>query len=105
MTDMSIADSNPSNTWVHPCRCTLLAHRTCLVNWINAVHLPKAPDPYKMEVRCPQCNEVYTFAVNDSTPSRLLKVLDLGNKVVEGVVQIGMRALVVGAILSFGRCE
>ncbi|KAL1734803.1 hypothetical protein EV714DRAFT_201789 [Schizophyllum commune] len=97
------ANSSPSNTWVHPCRCTLLAHRTCLVNWINAVHLPKAPDPYKMEVRCPQCNEVYTFAVNHSAPSRLLKVLDLGNKVVEGVVQIGMRALVVGSLLSFGR--
>ncbi|KAL1746538.1 hypothetical protein HDZ31DRAFT_33931 [Schizophyllum fasciatum] len=95
--------SNPSDAWVHPCRCTLLAHRACLVNWINAVHLPKAQDPFEMEVRCPQCDEPYTLISRDNVPSRLLKLLDLGNKALEGCVQIGLRGLLVGTILSCSR--
>lgn len=44
--------------WIHPCKCSLVAHEDCLLHWVQ-VSKPAASK--NMPVSCPQCNTPYTM--------------------------------------------
>jgi hypothetical protein len=66
---------NPRRTWTHPCKCTLVAHESCLLQWIqtsqgNASRAPNA-------LKCPQCASTYEL---ESDNPIILRILSSGNK-------------------------
>ncbi|PWN20942.1 hypothetical protein BCV69DRAFT_312227 [Microstroma glucosiphilum] len=60
-----------TKNFVHPCNCTLVAHESCLLSWINRKSTLENPD-----VKCPQC--AHTFALYNPKPLmlRLIERLD-----------------------------
>nr|CAG8609902.1 89_t:CDS:2 [Entrophospora candida] len=48
--------------WVKPCRCSLICHEECLLNWITE----KQKSAVLGKVRCPQCKALYRL--NEHTP-------------------------------------
>ncbi|KAG0140085.1 hypothetical protein CROQUDRAFT_53796 [Cronartium quercuum f. sp. fusiforme G11] len=53
--------------WVKPCRCSLVAHESCLLTWITTYQLTHAPpnsvtSPLSTPVNCPQCSATYNLA-------------------------------------------
>ncbi|KAG4301043.1 hypothetical protein PCANB_002625 [Pneumocystis canis] len=73
--DISEGSSN-SNPWKNPCKCGLIAHEKCLLNWITESQKADLSDK---SVLCPQCK--YPFRLQDSSTfilwfmSRIDKVL------------------------------
>ncbi|KAL1745309.1 hypothetical protein HDZ31DRAFT_36705 [Schizophyllum fasciatum] len=63
---------DPPRAWCHPCKCTLVAHDTCLLQWIQSA------DGKQNATSCRQCGEPYRIT-SDNPP--LLKVLSAGNSV------------------------
>ena len=52
--------SEPPKRWIHPCKCTLIAHEDCLLEWIRISETN--PDQKTASLRrCPQCKEKYTI--------------------------------------------
>ncbi|KAJ4480929.1 hypothetical protein J3R30DRAFT_2380835 [Lentinula aciculospora] len=48
--------SDPPRVWTHPCKCTLIAHESCLLSWIETAQAkPSGRDALK----CPQCATQY----------------------------------------------
>ncbi|KAF8460354.1 hypothetical protein BDZ91DRAFT_851545 [Kalaharituber pfeilii] len=45
--------------WKSPCRCSLVAHEKCLLNWIAAEYAK--PGPGKAKIECPQCKTRIKF--------------------------------------------
>ncbi|KAF9017694.1 hypothetical protein BDZ89DRAFT_1074629 [Hymenopellis radicata] len=62
-------DANPDG-WVHPCKCTLVAHQACLISMVDS--LPKNG----ARARCPICRHPYEI---EKTLSASLALLRLGN--------------------------
>ncbi|KAI9508053.1 hypothetical protein F5148DRAFT_1284464 [Russula earlei] len=50
---------DPPPLWVHPCKCTLVAHESCLVRWILTQQRDFGRS--RGELKCPQCGELYEF--------------------------------------------
>lgn len=44
--------------WIHPCKCSLLAHEDCLLHWVQVSKPAASKD---LPVLCPQCNTPYTI--------------------------------------------
>ncbi|KAL1662542.1 hypothetical protein GGF50DRAFT_128652 [Schizophyllum commune] len=61
---------DPPRAWCHPCKCTLVAHESCLLQWIQSA------DRKQNATSCRQCGEPYRI-ISDNPP--LLKVLSAGN--------------------------
>ncbi|KAH8112084.1 hypothetical protein DFH11DRAFT_1728903 [Phellopilus nigrolimitatus] len=69
--------SNPPRRWVHPCKCSLVAHEQCLLEWIRT----SENNPEKLAsniLKCPQCGERYVMESNNPF---VLKVMDNLNAV------------------------
>ena len=49
----------PPPVWTHPCKCTLVAHETCLHHWIKTQQRDFGRS--RGELKCPQCGELYEF--------------------------------------------
>ena len=49
--------ADPPVIWVHPCNCTLVAHETCLLNWIKAAQSDASRS--NNALKCPQCSAQY----------------------------------------------
>jgi len=85
--------------WTHPCQCTLIAHESCLLHWIqssqeNQTRVEKA-------FKCPQCGADYEIE-SDNPP--MLRLLNNLNKV---LTSTGKVATVVGmgtTVFTFGTC-
>ncbi|KZT57566.1 hypothetical protein CALCODRAFT_508686 [Calocera cornea HHB12733] len=56
------------STWIHPCKCTLVAHESCLLEWISSTQQTLNPPP-----QCPQCSTPFVIATSRSV---VLKALD-----------------------------
>ncbi|GBE87176.1 hypothetical protein BKA93DRAFT_486963 [Sparassis latifolia] len=87
----------PRRVWTHPCNCTLVAHESCLLHWIQAAQ----QDPHRAAnaLKCPQCGATYDMESNNPFILRLLDhisgSLSLAGKVISFA---GM----TGIVVSFG---
>lgn len=54
----SSSSKSSERKWIHPCKCSLVAHEDCLLHWVQ-VSKPAASK--NMPVTCPQCNTPYTM--------------------------------------------
>lgn len=86
---------NPSKRWVHPCKCSLIAHETCLLTWIRSKRASGSPDPNRI-ITCPQCSHPYT--IYESKPVSL-QVFELGDGVLRNVVPLAGAGVIGGGIL------
>ncbi|KAL9538630.1 hypothetical protein PS6_011502 [Mucor atramentarius] len=64
--------SDSQGKWVKPCKCSLEAHQTCLLDWIAE---NQKASPTK-KVNCPQCATPYYLAQNNNVTLALLTVVD-----------------------------
>lgn len=64
--------SDSQGKWVKPCKCSLEAHQTCLLDWIAE---NQKASPTK-KVKCPQCATPYYLAQNNNITLALLTVVD-----------------------------
>lgn len=72
-----IDPSDPPRRWVHPCKCTLVAHESCLLDWIRASE--KNPSKTTASVlRCAQCGGKYEIV---SEKTRDLKFFTVGRTI------------------------
>ncbi|TKY86076.1 hypothetical protein EX895_004901 [Sporisorium graminicola] len=92
-----VASSATSTTrpkrFVHPCNCTLVAHESCLLRWIEQ---SKRNHPLEDQVTCPQCKAPYVLVNNKTT---LLRVFDFFDKLLMRVEPIGAVAILGGSVL------
>ncbi|KAL0952465.1 hypothetical protein HGRIS_006733 [Hohenbuehelia grisea] len=65
---------NPPKAWVHPCNCTLVAHESCLLRWIQSAQADTARAPNAL--KCPQCSAQYEL---ESEKSVLLNAFNAAN--------------------------
>ncbi|KAK0543097.1 hypothetical protein OC861_006392 [Tilletia horrida] len=78
--------------FVHPCRCTLVAHQSCLLHWIAQARQNKPGEP----VKCPQCQSEYIILENRPA---LLKFLDWADRQVGKAVSVNVWVLLSTATL------
>ncbi|SAM62267.1 uncharacterized protein UBRO_03858 [Ustilago bromivora] len=88
----SVSTSRPRR-FVHPCNCTLVAHESCLLRWIDQ---SKRDHPLQSCVTCPQCKAPYIL-INNKTP--LLRVFEFFDRLATRVEPIGAVTLLGGSIL------
>ncbi|KIJ13675.1 hypothetical protein PAXINDRAFT_176919 [Paxillus involutus ATCC 200175] len=87
------APESPPRAWTHPCTCTLIAHESCLLRWIQSSQATRSRASNAL--KCPQCGTAYQLT--SYNPS-LLRWLDVGNKglsMVGRVVSLGSLTVVV----------
>lgn len=90
---------DPPVAWVHPCNCTLVAHESCLLNWIRAAQ--QEPSRAPNALKCPQCNTVYEIESRNPFILRFLNQMSLGASVVGRIVTVcGVTGIIVSC--SFG---
>ncbi|KIK57584.1 hypothetical protein GYMLUDRAFT_46144 [Collybiopsis luxurians FD-317 M1] len=51
--------SDPPSSWTHPCRCTLIAHESCLLSWIETAQAKPTTSGHRDALKCPQCGTRY----------------------------------------------
>ncbi|KAG8215394.1 hypothetical protein J3R82DRAFT_8995 [Butyriboletus roseoflavus] len=79
--------------WTHPCTCTLIAHESCLLRWIQSSQSTRSRASNAL--KCPQCGTPYELT---SSNPWLLRWLDMGNKglsLIGRVVSVGSLTVVV----------
>ncbi|KAI6143441.1 hypothetical protein BKA82DRAFT_4186023 [Pisolithus tinctorius] len=77
------APENPPRTWTHPCRCTLVAHESCLLQWIQSSQQTRSRAPNAL--KCPQCSSPYVLESNNPI---ILRLLDAANKGLSAIGKI-----------------
>ncbi|KAJ7699380.1 hypothetical protein B0H17DRAFT_1328349 [Mycena rosella] len=60
-------------TWVHPCSCTLVAHESCLLEWIKS---SEGTGREAAARQCPQCKTQYEVESNNPAVLRALRLVD-----------------------------
>ncbi|KAJ7456941.1 hypothetical protein FB451DRAFT_1142846 [Mycena latifolia] len=63
----------PPRAWVHPCNCTLVAHESCLLEWIKS---SEGTGREASARQCPQCKTQYEVESKNPTVLRVLRVID-----------------------------
>jgi hypothetical protein len=66
--------------WVHPCSCTLIAHETCLLQWIKTAQESRGRSSNAL--KCPQCGAQYVL---ESHNPFILQVLNGANNALSRV--------------------
>ncbi|KAF8554282.1 hypothetical protein OG21DRAFT_1412900 [Imleria badia] len=87
------APGTPPRAWTHPCTCTLIAHESCLLRWIQSSQSTRSRASNAL--KCPQCGTAYELT---SSNPWLLRCLDMGNKglsMIGRVVSVGSLTVVV----------
>jgi E3 ubiquitin-protein ligase DOA10 len=80
---------------VHPCNCTLIAHESCLLEWIKS----SQGDRNNNALKCPQCGAKYDMESDNPLPLRLLNGV---NKFVSAVCR---KTMVIAVICTAGGGE
>lgn len=83
-----VHDGQP-RPWTHPCKCTLIAHESCLLQWIQTAQAN--PQRAKNALKCAQCGTKYEL---ESEKSLALDIMSAGNRVLQ---KVGGMITVVGA--------
>jgi len=78
--NVSLGPPDPPPVWTHPCKCTLIAHESCLLHWIDAQQRDFGRS--QNEVRCPLCREF--FEPVDDNPTVPRWVLNFVHRIVTG---------------------
>ncbi|KAJ1914986.1 hypothetical protein IWQ60_008606 [Tieghemiomyces parasiticus] len=65
-------DTGPDKAWAKPCPCTMVAHQSCLLNWVTN-QLTQHPSA---EIRCPQCLHPYRIFAPSSLLHRITAALE-----------------------------
>lgn len=83
--------------WTHPCKCTLVAHESCLLKWIQTSQgdASRAPNALK----CPQCGAQYEL---ESDRPMILRILGAGNKLLQRAGRFFVLLSAVGTVVVFG---
>ncbi|PWN52820.1 hypothetical protein IE53DRAFT_384710 [Violaceomyces palustris] len=79
--------------FIHACKCTLVAHESCLLAWIEQSRKNR---PLEDKVSCPQCKSDYVLL--ESRPV-VLRLLEVGDKILSRLVPIGSATVVVSTLL------
>ncbi|KZT03308.1 uncharacterized protein LAESUDRAFT_814789 [Laetiporus sulphureus 93-53] len=87
----------PRRAWVHPCNCTLVAHESCLLQWIKAAQ--QDPARARNALKCPQCGATYEL---ESDNPFILRLLDHVNASLSVAGKVVSAAGLAGIIVSFG---
>jgi hypothetical protein len=66
---------NPPRPWTHPCNCTLIAHESCLLHWIQTSQQDRSRAANAL--KCPQCSAMYEL---ESENPFILRFLEAGNR-------------------------
>lgn len=90
---------SPPVTWVHPCNCTLVAHESCLLSWIQSAQQDSARATNAL--KCPQCAAVYEIESDKPLVLRVLNNLNSSLSVVGRLVSGAGLICIVGS-LGFG---
>jgi hypothetical protein len=83
--------------WVHPCKCTLIAHEQCLLQWIRSAQTSR--DQAAKALMCPQCGGKYDLV---SERGLSLGLFRLGNALLSKVGTYTLGFIGVGVLSSFG---
>ncbi|KAI0270515.1 hypothetical protein BC834DRAFT_922489 [Gloeopeniophorella convolvens] len=67
--------ADPPRLWTHPCKCTLVAHESCLLHWIKTQQQDHGRA--RNALKCPQCGDRYEI-VSENPPA--LQILDFVNR-------------------------
>lgn len=91
--------TEPTVHWVHPCNCTLVAHESCLLSWIQSAQQDSKRSLNAL--KCPQCGAAYELESDNPLALRILNsfngALQLSGK---GVTVAGTACLLLS--LGFG---
>ncbi|KAI0776772.1 hypothetical protein BD413DRAFT_522534 [Trametes elegans] len=80
---------DPPRAWTHPCKCTLVAHESCLLKWVRSAQQDPSRAPNAL--KCAQCGTPFELE-SDNPP--LLRVLDALNGLLSTA---GKAATIVGS--------
>lgn len=69
---------DPPRAWTHPCTCTLVAHESCLLRWIQTSQADTARAANAL--KCPQCGTKYELVSHRPT---ILKLFGAGNSALQ----------------------
>ncbi|KAF8192722.1 hypothetical protein K438DRAFT_1829535 [Mycena galopus ATCC 62051] len=65
--------TTPPRAWVHPCNCTLVAHESCLLEWIKS---SEGTGRESSARQCPQCKTHYEVESNNPAVLKFLRAID-----------------------------
>ncbi|GAB5588611.1 hypothetical protein Unana1_03511 [Umbelopsis nana] len=65
-------EEDSEGKWVKPCKCSLICHEECLLNWISE---NQKGQPFR-KVQCPQCATPYQLVERVSIPLYILSKVD-----------------------------
>ncbi|KAA1474173.1 hypothetical protein DENSPDRAFT_823929 [Dentipellis sp. KUC8613] len=88
---------DPPRPWTHPCSCTLVAHESCLLQWIIAAQ--QNPDRAANALKCPQCGAKYELESKNPLTLRLMNVWNRSLARVGKIITVSIAGIVV---MSFG---
>ncbi|KAG6867726.1 hypothetical protein C0993_011947 [Termitomyces sp. T159_Od127] len=88
------APDNPPRAWTHPCTCTLIAHESCLLRWIQTSQADANRSANAL--KCPQCGTKYELI---SKRPQVLRLLGFGNRLLQ---RAGRIVTLVGAAGMIG---
>ncbi|OCH90847.1 hypothetical protein OBBRIDRAFT_729945 [Obba rivulosa] len=89
----------PRHVWVHPCRCSLVAHETCLLQWIRAAEQDTSRAANAM--KCPQCGVEYELESDNPLVLRIMDSVNGGLMTVgRAVFWAGGGALIISSLFG-----
>jgi uncharacterized protein YbaR (Trm112 family) len=89
--------AEPSAIWVHPCNCTLVAHESCLLEWIRSAQ--QDTSRARNALKCPQCGAHYEIESDNPVMLRLLNSVSTSTALAGRVVTVGG---MIGIFISCG---
>ncbi|KAI0326290.1 hypothetical protein GY45DRAFT_1310686 [Cubamyces sp. BRFM 1775] len=88
---------DPPRAWTHPCSCTLIAHESCLLQWIQSSQ--QDPSRVSKALKCAQCGAQYEL---ESDNPLALRVLNALNGVLSSIGKVGTFVGFFGLVTSVG---
>lgn len=82
-------EDKPSGDWRAPCKCSLVAHEACLLDWIADLQKTGLENGSNQKPACPQCKTPISLKEEQSF---VLDMVDVGGRI----------ASKAGAFLAFG---
>jgi len=85
--DIASGQPNLLGEWKSPCRCSLVAHEKCLLNWIAAEYAKGG----KAKIECPQCKHRIKFKQERSVALEIIDgAVRVANATVPLIILCGM---------------
>lgn len=81
--------------WLHPCKCSLVAHESCLLTWIRTRRSSANGTPNQV-ITCPQCSHPYSIFEHKALA---LILFEMGDSLLRMVVPVASAGVAGGAVL------